>query len=404
MTSPPTPGPGRCPSRWRAPTGSARSRSSCCAASTLRGRCGCSGCASPGFERPTTPDPRRAARPHAAGPAALVSTARRRAGGARRARADAGAELVEHRRPPRGGRRPWRRRRPGSAAISSSSARSVSPASSAANASVRSGSARLRELDPGGEAVGGERAGHLAQQRERLAAVPAGEQQLGERHGRVGPARARARPPAQRGLVAERRRARRPGGQQPVEEPLDGRRRLGAGELRRHLAVTERLDRGNRLDSVAARQVRAGVDVELGELDRALAGGDRLLEHRAELAARAAPLRPEVDDDRNGGRALDDGVLEGGLGDIHGRFNASDGRSRPSAPAGRARRGRVPAPGPSIDGMSDYVIQRAGVDLSLSDEGEGPAVVLLHGLTATRRYVVMGSSALRALRAPRARL
>ena len=36
-----------------------------------------------------------------------------------------------------------------------------------------------------------------------------------------------------------------------------------------------------------------------------------------------------------------------------------------------------------------------GVRLAASDEGEGPAVVLLHGLTASRRYVVMGSSALR---------
>jgi pimeloyl-ACP methyl ester carboxylesterase len=47
--------------------------------------------------------------------------------------------------------------------------------------------------------------------------------------------------------------------------------------------------------------------------------------------------------------------------------------------------------------MAEYVIQSDGVDLSVSDEGDGPthpAVVLLHGLTATRRYVVMGSSAL----------
>jgi 3-oxoadipate enol-lactonase len=35
------------------------------------------------------------------------------------------------------------------------------------------------------------------------------------------------------------------------------------------------------------------------------------------------------------------------------------------------------------------------VRLSVSDAGEGPAVVLLHGLTATRRYVVMGSRALK---------
>ncbi|HLH64676.1 MAG TPA: alpha/beta fold hydrolase [Solirubrobacteraceae bacterium] len=37
---------------------------------------------------------------------------------------------------------------------------------------------------------------------------------------------------------------------------------------------------------------------------------------------------------------------------------------------------------------------RCGVRLALSDEGEGVPVLLAHGLTATRRYVVMGSTAL----------
>ena len=36
----------------------------------------------------------------------------------------------------------------------------------------------------------------------------------------------------------------------------------------------------------------------------------------------------------------------------------------------------------------------AGVTLAAESTGEGPPVVLLHGLTATRRYVVMGSSVL----------
>jgi len=40
------------------------------------------------------------------------------------------------------------------------------------------------------------------------------------------------------------------------------------------------------------------------------------------------------------------------------------------------------------------MIERGGVRLGVSDDGEGTAVVLLHGLTATRRYVVMGSRAL----------
>lgn len=44
--------------------------------------------------------------------------------------------------------------------------------------------------------------------------------------------------------------------------------------------------------------------------------------------------------------------------------------------------------------MAGFEISRAGVRLSGSDDGAGVPVVLLHGLTSTRRYVVMGSSAL----------
>jgi len=53
--------------------------------------------------------------------------------------------------------------------------------------------------------------------------------------------------------------------------------------------------------------------------------------------------------------------------------------------------------------VSERTVSRDGVQLSVSDDGEGPAVVLLHGLTATRRYVVMGSRPwpLRAGRRPR---
>ncbi len=39
-------------------------------------------------------------------------------------------------------------------------------------------------------------------------------------------------------------------------------------------------------------------------------------------------------------------------------------------------------------------VAAGGVELSGEQSGEGPAVVLLHGLTATRRYVAMGSRAL----------
>jgi pimeloyl-ACP methyl ester carboxylesterase len=44
--------------------------------------------------------------------------------------------------------------------------------------------------------------------------------------------------------------------------------------------------------------------------------------------------------------------------------------------------------------VSDYDVRRGAVTLGVSDAGDGPPVVLAHGLTATRRYVVMGSSAL----------
>ncbi len=40
------------------------------------------------------------------------------------------------------------------------------------------------------------------------------------------------------------------------------------------------------------------------------------------------------------------------------------------------------------------MIERDGVELALDDSGEGLPVVLAHGLTATRRYVVMGSRSL----------
>jgi pimeloyl-ACP methyl ester carboxylesterase len=43
---------------------------------------------------------------------------------------------------------------------------------------------------------------------------------------------------------------------------------------------------------------------------------------------------------------------------------------------------------------SERIVERDGVRLSVAEAGEGIPVMLLHGLTATRRYVVMGSRAL----------
>lgn len=44
--------------------------------------------------------------------------------------------------------------------------------------------------------------------------------------------------------------------------------------------------------------------------------------------------------------------------------------------------------------MAERTIEHGGVSLALDEAGTGPPVVLLHGLTATRRYVVMGSRSL----------
>jgi pimeloyl-ACP methyl ester carboxylesterase len=44
--------------------------------------------------------------------------------------------------------------------------------------------------------------------------------------------------------------------------------------------------------------------------------------------------------------------------------------------------------------VNELTIERDGVRLAGQSVGDGPDVVLLHGLTATRRYVVMGSKAL----------
>jgi pimeloyl-ACP methyl ester carboxylesterase len=44
--------------------------------------------------------------------------------------------------------------------------------------------------------------------------------------------------------------------------------------------------------------------------------------------------------------------------------------------------------------VAEYIVQRDGTELAVADSGTGAPVLLAHGLTATRRYVVMGSTAL----------
>src|SRR5919107_1132441 len=48
----------------------------------------------------------------------------------------------------------------------------------------------------------------------------------------------------------------------------------------------------------------------------------------------------------------------------------------------------------SMATMAEIAVEAGGMTLAGEDDGEGTPVVLLHGLTATRRYVVMGSRSL----------
>ena len=109
------------------------------------------------------------------------------------------------------------------------------------------------ELDAGRQAVRGEAAGHLAEDGERAIGVAAAVQEPRQRHGRVGTRRLELHRAAQRLLVAARHELFGLGGQQRVQETLNGRGGLGADELGDHLATAKRLDGGDALDAEGAR-------------------------------------------------------------------------------------------------------------------------------------------------------
>ena len=111
-------------------------------------------------------------------------------------------------------------------------------------------------------------------------------------------------------------RARGPG--QAVEERGHGRGRLGADELGHDVPVAEGLHGRDPAHAEPGGEAGVGVDVDLGQLDPALARCHRLLQQGSEHVAGAAPLGPEVDDDRHLARALDDVLLEARLADVHG--------------------------------------------------------------------------------------
>jgi len=130
--------------------------------------------------------------------------------------------------------------------------------------------------------VGGIRRQHLGIDRCRGGGIALGQHRVGllEDLGDIGLARTRH------------------AGRQLVDKGRDLAFRHRAHETIGGLAVDESDHGRDRLDTHLARNRRMFVDVHLDQLDPALCSTDRLLDDRRELAAGAAPRRPEVDQHR----------------------------------------------------------------------------------------------------------
>ena len=90
-----------------------------------------------------------------------------------------------------------------------------------------------------------------------------------------------------------------------------------AHEFGNDAAVAERFHRRDARDTESLRHLTVRIDVDLDELDRTSSLLDLAVEYRTEGSAGCAPLRPEVDNYRDGRRAIDHLRLEGCVSDIH---------------------------------------------------------------------------------------
>ena len=116
------------------------------------------------------------------------------------------------------------------------------------------------------------------------------------------------------------------GGEEGVEELLDPGGGDRAGELARDPSIAEGLHGRDSLHAEGLRQHLVGIDVHLRQVDLAVAGADGGLQGGTELAARRAPLGPEVDDHGNLARALDHPRLEVRLRDVEDHESRVTGR------------------------------------------------------------------------------
>src|SRR5690606_23242308 len=125
---------------------------------------------------------------------------------------------------------------------------------------------------------------------------------------------------------------------QPLEEDPDLTFRLRPDELRDGTSLAERDDVRDRADIEHGGDVAVLVRVDLDELDPAGVIGRDLLDDRTERTARAAPRRPEVDDDGQPFRSLENLLLERRGRDVHRRSFAAIGSRGEHAAALRPAR------------------------------------------------------------------
>ncbi len=101
----------------------------------------------------------------------------------------------------------------------------------------------------------------------------------------------------------------------------------GAHEAIDRAAAGKGEDGGNGLDAELAGDLGMLVDVDLDQADLPGLLGDDLFERRAQLPAGAAPGGPEIDQDRNLARCLDDVDHEGGIAGITHEGDGGRGRA-----------------------------------------------------------------------------
>ncbi len=113
---------------------------------------------------------------------------------------------------------------------------------------------------------------------------------------------------------------------EPLDEGLDLGARHRALEAVDRLALVEGIDGRDRLHAQLPGDHLVLVDIDLDHLDLAAGRGDLGLQHRAQGLARAAPGRPEIDDDRDFLAGLDHVGHEGRLGNVLDEIARSSGR------------------------------------------------------------------------------